>query len=206
MSHWCNRSDVHHAAVEQLFILQAPLVSLWCWIVLFCVSVQLHCCCEWIRQLKARILSPSLNPTCSSKKRKELPFSAKENSTAHSLKTVLYSSSSFLFVSVKKEEHEYQKRPQVAFLAKCHVFSIFYDDVLVCLVVDPVSSGPDQRGSGRPDQSHPAAAVGPALQTQRNAALHLRGAMMKTVHAYVKVSLIFHLITRPAALLSESPC
>lgn len=40
---------------------------------------------------------------------------------------------------------------------------------------DPVSAGAHQRGSGRSDQSHPAAAVGPSLQAQRDAAVHLRG-------------------------------
>lgn len=40
---------------------------------------------------------------------------------------------------------------------------------------DPVSTGAHQRGSGRSDQSYPAAAVGPSLQAQRDPAVHLRG-------------------------------
>lgn len=56
-----------------------------------------------------------------------------------------------------------------------HLYIYFCVDVSS----DLVSSGSYQRGSGRSDQSHPAAAFGPSLQTQRNAALHLRGLIVK---------------------------
>lgn len=62
--------------------------------------------------------------------------------------------------------------------------------VFVCASLDPVSSGSYQWGSGWSDQSHPAAALGPSIQTQRNSALHFRGLIIKySAHAFVRARL-----------------
>lgn len=70
------------------------------------------------------------------------------------------------------------------------VLTLSFHFVLVCASLDPVSSGSYQWGSGWSDQSHPAAALSPSLQTQRNTALHLRGLMITysvcaCVHGYL---------------------
>lgn len=58
---------------------------------------------------------------------------------------------------------------------KNSMFFNCFESHLCVFSLDPLSSGSYQRSSGRSDQSHPAAAVGPSVQTQRNTALHLRG-------------------------------
>lgn len=71
-----------------------------------------------------------------------------------------------------------------------------HDGSRVSVCSDPVSSGSYQRGSGRPDQSHPAAALSSPLQTQRNAALHLRGLTSQTQDIYVtSTPVCLHVLT-----------
>lgn len=67
--------------------------------------------------------------------------------------------------------------------------------VFVCASSDPVSSGSYQWGSGWSDQSHPAAALSPSLQTQRDTALHFRGLIFKCsvsacVHACLHAAIL----------------